>query len=597
MCHITSVTFNVIWCNFFSCGVIEMKDEKSNSILPTEATRLRPRLESFDDVLPYVGDYGRYQWLLLLSLLPYGATYAFLYFSQFFITIIPTEHWCRIDELVNSNFTEEERIKIAIPVTNVYPYYEQCQRKDVNFTELLKSDKSLSSSGFQTNKTIKCTQWEYNFTQIPYPSIGTELDWVCDREYLVSTAQAIFFCGSIIGGFLVGWIADHKGRIPALMFCNGIALFASIFTASANSFWSFAVCRFLTGLAFDNCINIPLIIVLEYMAVSKRTLVVNIAFGVYFAVASTILPWIAYYIANWRYFTYVTAIPLLSVAITPWILPESARWYVSNGMMDKVVEKLRRIARINRRNPDSRICDIFVSNMEAPDKIQESATLLDLFRTPHLARNTILLVAFWCFTLISFDGHVYSLKLIQSSVFVSFSIACATELPAGLLLALLLDRWGRRLCGFLTMAMTCVLSIAELMLHSMLAKLVMSILSRFCLNMAANVGLQYAVELLPTPVRSQGVSFIHIFGIVAHSLAPYITDSAAIWEGFPMLIISTVSFFGAALVLFLPETVGQNLPQTIKQGEEFGRDQHFWSLPCYHKTHFNGHQHYHSCQR
>ncbi|XP_076477135.1 carcinine transporter-like isoform X5 [Bombus vancouverensis nearcticus] len=574
MCHITSVTFNVIWCNFFSCGVIEMKDEKSNSILPTEATRLRPRLESFDDVLPYVGDYGRYQWLLLLSLLPYGATYAFLYFSQFFITIIPTEHWCRIDELVNSNFTEEERIKIAIPVTNVYPYYEQCQRKDVNFTELLKSDKSLSSSGFQTNKTIKCTQWEYNFTQIPYPSIGTELDWVCDREYLVSTAQAIFFCGSIIGGFLVGWIADHKGRIPALMFCNGIALFASIFTASANSFWSFAVCRFLTGLAFDNCINIPLIIV-----------------------ASTILPWIAYYIANWRYFTYVTAIPLLSVAITPWILPESARWYVSNGMMDKVVEKLRRIARINRRNPDSRICDIFVSNMEAPDKIQESATLLDLFKTPRLARNTILLVAFWCFTLISFDGHVYSLKLIQSSVFVSFSIACATELPAGLLLALLLDRWGRRLCGFLTMAMTCVLSIAELMLHSMLAKLVMSILSRFCLNMAANVGLQYAVELLPTPVRSQGVSFIHIFGIVAHSLAPYITDSAAIWEGFPMLIISTVSFFGAALVLFLPETVGQNLPQTIKQGEEFGRDQHFWSLPCYHKTHFNGHQHYHSCQR
>ncbi|XP_050477867.1 carcinine transporter-like [Bombus huntii] len=586
----TPVTVKPIAC-------VEMKDEKSNSILPTEATRLRPRLESFDDVLPYVGDYGRYQWLLLLSLLPYGATYAFLYFSQFFITIIPTEHWCRIDELVNSNFTEEERIKIAIPVTNVYPYYEQCQRKDVNFTELLKSDKSLSSSGFQTNKTIKCTQWEYNFTQIPYPSIGTELDWVCDREYLVSTAQAIFFCGSIIGGFLVGWIADHKGRIPALMFCNGIALFASIFTASANSFWSFAVCRFLTGLAFDNCINIPLIIVLEYMAVSKRTLVVNIAFGVYFAVASTILPWIAYYIANWRYFTYVTAIPLLSVAITPWILPESARWYVSNGMMDKVVEKLRRIAKINRRNPDSRIYDIFVSNMEAPDKIQESATLLDLFKTPRLARNTILLVAFWCFTLISFDGHVYSLKLIQSSVFVSFSIACATELPAGLLLALLLDRWGRRLCGFLTMAMTCVLSIAELMLHSMLAKLVMSILSRFCLNMAANVGLQYAAELLPTPVRSQGVSFIHIFGIVAHSLAPYITDSARIWEGFPMLIISTVSFFGAALVLFLPETVGQNLPQTIKQGEEFGRDQHFWSLPCYHKTHFNGHQHYHSCER
>lgn len=60
----------------------------------------------------------------------------------------------------------------------------------------------------------------------------------------------------------------------------------------------------------------------------------------------------------------------------------------------------------------------------------------------------------------------------------------------------------------------------------------MSVLSRFCLNMAANVGLQYAAELLPTPIRSQGVSLIHIFGIVAHSLAPYIVDSVSdfLWQ-------------------------------------------------------------------
>ncbi|OAD57196.1 Solute carrier family 22 member 3 [Eufriesea mexicana] len=511
----------------------EMKDSKisSNSIGPNESTRLRPKLEDFDDVLPYVGDYGRYQWLLLLSLLPYGITYAFLYFSQFFITIIPIEHWCLVDELVNTNLTREERVRIAIPRTNDYPYYDQCHRKDLNFAEMLKSGKDLRSFEFQTNKTVECTRWEYNFTQIPYPSIGTELDWVCDREYLISSAQAIFFCGSIVGGFLVGWIADHKGRIPALMFCNTIALFSSIATASANSFWSFAICRFLTGIAFDNCINIPLIIVLEYMAVSKRTLVVNVAFGVYFAVASTILPWIAYYISNWRYFAYVTAIPLLSVAITPWILPESARWYVSNGMTDKVVEKLRRIARINRKNPDLRIYDAFVSNLESSDAVQETATVIDLFRSPRLAKNTILLVLFWkSLTVISFDGHVYSLKLIQSSVFVSFSLACSTELPAGFLLALVLDRWGRRVCGFLTLSLTCILSIAELLFSSMMAKLAMSVMSRFCLNMAANVGLQYAAELLPTPVRSQGVSLIHIFGIIAHTLASYITDSVDEFE-------------------------------------------------------------------
>lgn len=58
-------------------------------------------------------------------------------------------------------------------------------------------------------------------------------------------------------------------------------------------------------------------------------------------------------------------------------------------------------------------------------------------------------------------------------------------------------------------------------------KLMMSISSRFALNMAANVGLQYAAELLPTPVRAQGVSMIHIFGILAHSIAPYIVDTVS----------------------------------------------------------------------
>ncbi|KAG5338132.1 S22A3 protein, partial [Acromyrmex charruanus] len=542
-------------------------------------TLTRSKLETFDDILPYVGDFGRYQWLLLLALLPYSMAYASLYFSQFFITLVPQEHWCKIEKLMSSNLTQEERVEIAIPKSQNYPYYDRCRRKDLDFFALVNRNDNHWIE-WETNKTVDCNQWEYNFTQIPYASIAAELDWVCDQEYLVSTAQSVFFCGSIVGGFLFGWIADHRGRIPALMFCNGIGLLASIATASANTFWSFAVCRFLTGLAFDNCINIPLIIVLEYMAVKRRTLVVNVAFGIYFAVGSTVLPWVAYYVANWRLFTYVSAIPMMSVFITPWILPESARWFVANGRIDKMLQKLRRIAKINKKCPDTRIFEIFVRNLTATNSQKESATIFDILKLPRLAKNTILLILFWSLTVIAFDSHVYSLKLIPSSVFVSFSLACSTELPAGLLLTLLLDRWGRRFCGFITLAMTCLFSFGELLLQSIVAKLTMSVLSRFCLNMAANVGLQYAAELLPTPIRTQGVALIHIFGIIAHSIAPYVVDSAKIWYGLPMTIISIVSFAAAALILFLPETLGRDLPQTLRQGEDFGKGQSFWTLPC-----------------
>lgn len=37
-------------------------------------------------------------------------------------------------------------------------------------------------------------------------------------------------------------------------------------------------------------------------------------------------------------------------------------------------------------------------------------------------------------------------------------------------------------------------------------------LSVFFVNLSFNIGMQYAAELLPTVVRGQGVSFIHITG-------------------------------------------------------------------------------------
>lgn len=70
------------------------------------------------------------------------------------------------------------------------------------------------------------------------------------------------------------------------------------------------------------------------------------------------------------------------------------------------------------------------------------------------------------FMIICFDGHIYSLRLLRSSVFVSFTLSSATELPAGLLVTLILDRWGRRFCGFLTLGAIGACSFTELYLPS-----------------------------------------------------------------------------------------------------------------------------------
>ena len=74
-----------------------------------EGGQNKPKIETFDDILPYIGEAGRYQWFLFVILLPFTFVYAFLYFAQFFITLIPEEYWCYVPELANTNLTDEEK--------------------------------------------------------------------------------------------------------------------------------------------------------------------------------------------------------------------------------------------------------------------------------------------------------------------------------------------------------------------------------------------------------------------------------------------------------------------------------------------------------
>lgn len=109
----TSLSINLAYQILTSLRTMKNSNGVKNPIDTADSnesvTLTRSKLETFDDILPYVGDFGRYQWLLLLALLPYSMAYATLYFSQFFLTLVPQEHWCKIEELISSNLTQEER--------------------------------------------------------------------------------------------------------------------------------------------------------------------------------------------------------------------------------------------------------------------------------------------------------------------------------------------------------------------------------------------------------------------------------------------------------------------------------------------------------
>lgn len=244
---------------------------------------------------------------------------------------------------------------------------------------------------------------------------------------------------------------------------------------------------------------------------------------------------------------------------------------------------MKKFEKINGKDISPQIYKDFsdsCARMQEEEAENSNYSILDLFKTPRLRNITILLILIWMAISLVFDGHVRNVGSLGLDFFVTFTVAAATELPADTLLTLTLDRWGRRWLAFGTMVMSGVFSLLAVCVPVGIYSAALAILGRFSVNISYNIGLQYAAELLPTVVRAQGVAFIHIMGYVASIIAPFVVYLSHFMHELPLIVLGVIGILGGCLSLFLPETLNHELPQSLQDGEEFGRGQGIWDFPC-----------------
>ncbi|XP_051159901.1 carcinine transporter-like isoform X2 [Leptopilina boulardi] len=483
----------------------------------------KKKIQDFDDVLPFIGDFGKYQWILMISLVPFGISFAYLYYSQIFIMIVPQNHWCKIDELINLNLTQEQRINLAIPKSKNYPYYDRCHYKNLDFQNINITNINFNSTKWNTDEIEQCKMWEYDFNEIPYATISSELNWVCEKEYIIATVQAIFYVGSVFGNFIFGWISDRYGRIKGLLCCTATSFIATIGIPSTHSFWSFAICRFFAGFAYDNFLMIPLIIALEYLGVQRRPNVGCILIGILYFISVLTISGSAYFIRNWRYFTYICSASFLFCFFLTFLMPESTRWYMSKGNNEKILIKLRRISKINNKNPKAWVYDEFLQSISNDKKNVENASLLDLRRTPHLARNTILLAIIYGFSSLIMDTYIYFSNRYNISVFMSFVWFSVEIVIATTLVKIFGNQWGRRFSVSIALLLSGVFSIIFTFNETETIKIIAGCLGRMCMSFVQIIYVQYVPEFFPTSLRTQGTALVHFLSIIMHFTAPYVT--------------------------------------------------------------------------
>lgn len=189
-----------------------------------------------------------------------------------------------------------------------------------------------------------------------------------------------------------------------------------------------------------------------------------------------------------------------------------------------------------------------------------------------------------------YDAIARNVNGLGYSPFITFTVTSATIFPAALLILAVQDRIGRKalamsalfLSGLFIAVVALILTLADTSNSILMLSLI--VCARFGVIVAYNSGAQYAIELIPTEVRGQGVSVIHLVGYLASFFSPQILYLSTFWRPLPEIIIGFILVLAAISCLFLPETLNKTLPVTLEEGEKFGENEGILDFAFYKKN-------------
>ena len=174
----------------------------------------------------------------------------------------------------------------------------------------------------------------------------------------------------------------------------------------------------------------------------------------------------------------------------------------------------------------------------------------------------------WSLTSVIFDGHLRNIENLKYSIYWTFTISSAIELPSDLLAIWGLDYLGRKWSAvYSLMGFFVTMFITTLIIENFLWVTILAMFGRFFITYSMNTAAQISLEVVPTQLRGQGAALANVFAQISNFFAPQIVYSSVIDPRMPFLLLGMGAFLAAIFALFLPETAGAKLPDTIHEAE------------------------------
>ncbi|XP_018516333.1 LOW QUALITY PROTEIN: solute carrier family 22 member 7-like [Lates calcarifer] len=518
----------------------------------------------FENILEEIDGFGPFQIAIIILLCTPRIVLPCHFLLNNFIAAVPPHH-CDISTFDDGgpfrNLTHEQRLTISIPVRgDGNP--KSCEIFAEPQYQLLSN-----SSNSADLPTVQCQSgWVY-YNSTFTSTLTTEWDLVCDRKSLTKATGTIFFFGVMIGAIAFGFLCDKYGRKNTLLASYIMAIIFGFSSAFANSYALFAVLRFLTGFGLTGITTNSLVLSIEWVDTSHRSFI-GVIGSLSWSLGNMLLAGFAFLVNDWRTLIMTVTAPLGFAVLTWWWIPESARWLLVNGKVEKAQFYLDKCAKFNKKQNLSTKLKLelqTLSNIEMMDKMDKNYTYLDLLKTPKMRQLTLLTGIVWYGVASTYYGISLNISGFGLNMYLTHFIYAAIEVPAKLMIYCLLNIIGRRKCQAGTLLLTGICIAINIFVPQGLwhVRAIVAILGKGLSEASFTTVFLYTTELYPTVIRQNGLGYTSFMSRLGVSVAPLILLLEDVWTLLPQIIICSVAIVAGLVSLLLPETQNVRLPEKI----------------------------------
>lgn len=521
-------------------------------LLPMPDDKKKALEEEEDIISKAIGEFGKWQLLVTFLLSLFNVPCTWHIFAPTFHSA-EKDTWCERPDIFKD-------VAPSLWKNCTGQASDFCFMLDVVSANVTASDLCAPSSEL---KTIQCRSWEYAGQG---QTIISEFDLVCDRKSLNSLGEMMFLAGVAIGGLVCGIISDKYGRKRTLM--ASVLIQSLLGTAIAFSPWFlvYSILRACLGFISVSVVFSGFVLSIELVGGHWRT-VAGISYLFPVSLSYISIAGIAWLLREWRQLQLAISLPGFLFLGLWWVIPESPRWLLALGRSQEVMVILEKAAKANGRDlPPNIDKHLLPQSSEEPT---ENVNVLDLFKTAQMRKKTMCLFLIWFSVYLVYYGLVLNLANIGGNLYVNSVLQGAVEIPAVAISIFILLKGGRRWPLSLTMIISGVACACTLPLYLFnnlqYVTTSLAMLSKFCISSSNAVMPVFTAELYPTTIRNIGVGAANVSAGIALMLVPYLWDLSSIHTSVPMSMLAVFGILGGLSVLFLPETGGVPLVETIKE--------------------------------